>query len=56
MVSSLSSLWIAKARGMRTRQAIIEGGVTRMTPVLLTASATIIRSHPVSDWCEYGLR
>ncbi len=37
-----------KARGMRTRQAIIEGGVTRMTPVLLTASAAILGLIPLA--------
>jgi multidrug efflux pump subunit AcrB len=37
-----------KARGMKTRQAIIEGGVTRMTPVLLTASAAILGLIPLA--------
>jgi multidrug efflux pump len=37
-----------KARGMRTREAIIEGGVTRMTPVLLTASAAILGLIPLA--------
>ncbi len=37
-----------KARGMRTRQAIIEGGVTRMTPVLLTALAAILGLIPLA--------
>jgi multidrug efflux pump len=37
-----------KHRGMRTRQAIIEGGATRMTPVLLTASAAILGLIPLA--------
>lgn len=37
-----------KARGLRTREAIIEGGATRMTPVLLTASAAILGLIPLA--------
>lgn len=37
-----------KARGYRTRKAIIEGGATRMTPVLLTASAAILGLIPLA--------
>jgi multidrug efflux pump subunit AcrB len=37
-----------KHRGMRTREAIIEGGATRMTPVLLTASAAILGLIPLA--------
>jgi multidrug efflux pump len=37
-----------KARGLPTRQAIIEGGVTRMTPVLLTACAAILGLIPLA--------
>jgi multidrug efflux pump len=34
-------------RGMRTREAIIQGGKTRITPVLLTATATILGLIPL---------
>jgi multidrug efflux pump len=34
-------------RGMRTREAIIQGGKTRITPVLLTATATILGLVPL---------
>jgi len=34
-------------RGMKTREAIIQGGKTRITPVLLTATATILGLVPL---------
>ena len=37
-----------KARGMRTREAIVEAGVTRMTPVVLTALAAILGLIPLA--------
>jgi multidrug efflux pump len=37
-----------KTRGMKTRDAIIEGGKTRMIPVLLTASATVLGLIPLA--------
>jgi multidrug efflux pump subunit AcrB len=37
-----------KARGMKTRAAIIEAGKTRMIPVLLTASATVLGLIPLA--------
>ncbi|MCX6350560.1 MAG: efflux RND transporter permease subunit [Bacteroidetes bacterium] len=37
-----------KARGYKTRQAIIEGGATRMTPVILTACAAILGLIPLA--------
>ncbi|MGA9189150.1 MAG: efflux RND transporter permease subunit, partial [Methanosarcina sp.] len=37
-----------KAKGMKTREAIIEGGKTRITPVILTASATILGLIPLA--------
>ncbi|MDQ3110680.1 MAG: efflux RND transporter permease subunit, partial [Bacteroidota bacterium] len=39
---------ILKERGMETRAAIIEAGKTRMTPVLLTATATILGLVPLA--------
>ena len=39
---------ILKERGMDTRSAIIEAGKTRMTPVLLTATATILGLVPLA--------
>lgn len=39
---------ILKERGMDTRTAIIEAGKTRMTPVLLTATATILGLVPLA--------
>ncbi len=39
---------ILKERGMNTRDAIIEAGKTRMTPVLLTATATILGLIPLA--------
>jgi multidrug efflux pump len=37
-----------KEKGLRTRQAIIEGGKTRITPVILTATATILGLIPLA--------
>lgn len=39
---------ILKERGMSTREAIIEAGKVRMTPVLLTATATILGLIPLA--------
>jgi multidrug efflux pump subunit AcrB len=39
---------ILRERGMNTRDAIIEAGKTRMTPVLLTATATILGLIPLA--------
>ncbi|HEU4717857.1 MAG TPA: efflux RND transporter permease subunit, partial [Bacteroidia bacterium] len=39
---------ILKERGLPTREAIIEAGKTRMTPVLLTATATILGLIPLA--------
>jgi multidrug efflux pump subunit AcrB len=39
---------ILKERGMPTREAVIEAGKTRMTPVLLTATATILGLIPLA--------
>ncbi len=36
------------AKGMPLREAIIEGGATRLTPVLLTASSTILGMIPLA--------
>jgi multidrug efflux pump subunit AcrB len=37
-----------KKRGMKTRDAIVEAGKTRITPVVLTASATILGLIPLA--------
>jgi multidrug efflux pump subunit AcrB len=37
-----------RAQGMKTRQAIIEAGRTRLSPVLLTATATILGLIPLA--------
>jgi multidrug efflux pump subunit AcrB len=37
-----------KSRGLKTRDAIIEAGKTRVTPVLLTATATILGLIPLA--------
>jgi multidrug efflux pump len=37
-----------KEQGMKTRQAIIQGGLTRITPVVLTATATILGLIPLA--------
>ncbi len=39
---------VKKAGGMPTRRAIIEGGKTRMTPVILTATATMLGLVPLA--------
>jgi len=39
---------VLKERGMKTREAIIQAGKTRITPVLLTASATILGLVPLA--------
>jgi multidrug efflux pump subunit AcrB len=39
---------VLKERGTKTRQAIIEAGKTRITPVILTASATILGLIPLA--------
>lgn len=39
---------VLKARGLKTRDAIIQAGRTRITPVILTASATIIGLLPLA--------
>ena len=37
-----------KSQGVKTRQAIIQGGLTRITPVILTATATILGLIPLA--------
>lgn len=39
---------VMRSRGLRTREAIIQGGKTRITPVLLTATATILGLIPLA--------
>lgn len=39
---------VLKREGYRTRQAIIQGGMTRITPVILTATATILGLIPLA--------
>lgn len=39
---------VLKERGLKTKEAILEAGKTRITPVLLTASATIIGLVPLA--------
>jgi multidrug efflux pump len=39
---------VLKEKGMRTRKAIIQGGMTRITPVILTATATILGLIPLA--------
>jgi multidrug efflux pump len=39
---------VLKEKGMKTRDAIIQAGKTRITPVLLTASATILGLVPLA--------
>ncbi|MEM6270781.1 MAG: efflux RND transporter permease subunit [Bacteroidota bacterium] len=43
----LDFIELMKKRGMGTRKAIIEGGATRFTPVLLTASSTVLGLLPL---------
>jgi len=37
-----------KERGMKTREAIVQAGLTRITPVILTATATILGLIPLA--------
>ena len=37
-----------KARGLKTREAIIQAGKTRITPVILTAAATMLGLVPLA--------
>jgi multidrug efflux pump subunit AcrB len=39
---------VLKEKGMKTRKAIIEGGKTRITPVILTATAAILGLIPLA--------
>ncbi len=39
---------VLKERGLKTREAIIQAGKTRITPVLLTATATILGLVPIA--------
>jgi multidrug efflux pump len=39
---------VLKAQGVKTRQAIIQAGLTRITPVILTATATILGLIPLA--------
>ncbi|MHC1704523.1 MAG: efflux RND transporter permease subunit [Tenuifilaceae bacterium] len=39
---------VLKAKGLKTRDAIIEGGKTRITPVILTATAAILGLLPLA--------
>lgn len=39
---------VLKAKGMKTREAIIEAGKTRITPVMLTATATMLGLVPLA--------
>jgi multidrug efflux pump subunit AcrB len=39
---------VLKEQGVKTRQAIIQGGMTRITPVILTATATILGLIPLA--------
>jgi multidrug efflux pump subunit AcrB len=39
---------VLKERGLKTRDAIIQGGKTRITPVLLTATATMLGLVPLA--------
>jgi multidrug efflux pump subunit AcrB len=39
---------VQKAKGLKTREAIIEAGKTRITPVLLTATATMLGLVPLA--------
>jgi len=39
---------LLKAQGVKTREAIIEAGKTRITPVILTASATVLGLIPLA--------
>lgn len=39
---------VLKERGLKTREAIIQAGMTRITPVILTATATILGLVPLA--------
>jgi multidrug efflux pump subunit AcrB len=39
---------VLKERGLKTREAIVQGGLTRITPVILTATATILGLIPLA--------
>jgi multidrug efflux pump subunit AcrB len=39
---------VLKERGMKTREAIVQAGLTRITPVILTATATILGLVPLA--------
>jgi len=39
---------VLKEKGMKTREAIVQGGLTRITPVVLTATATILGLIPLA--------
>jgi multidrug efflux pump subunit AcrB len=39
---------VQKSRGLKTREAIVEAGKTRITPVLLTATATMLGLVPLA--------
>lgn len=39
---------VLKAQGLRTREAIVQGGLTRITPVILTATATMLGLVPLA--------
>jgi len=46
---------LMREQGMELKEAIIEGGKTRMTPVLLTATATIPRTGSACSRFEHRL-
>jgi len=39
---------VLKKQGMRTREAVVQAGLTRITPVILTATATILGLIPLA--------
>jgi multidrug efflux pump subunit AcrB len=39
---------VLKARGLKTREAIVQAGKTRITPVILTAAATMLGLVPLA--------
>jgi multidrug efflux pump subunit AcrB len=39
---------VLKAKGLKTREAIVQGGLTRITPVILTATATMLGLVPLA--------
>lgn len=39
---------VLRARGLKTREAIVQAGLTRITPVILTATATILGLIPLA--------